>query len=81
MKRRLKRLLIDFFGIVFIIFGVIGIFLPILQGIFFIIIGVYLLSLHSLWFSRKLKRVNHRFPRTGNFIDGIDRKVRKFFNL
>ena len=81
MKQRIKRALIDFLGGVFIVTGAVGLFLPLLQGILFIIIGVYFLSLHSEWFHRKLQRLKIRFPRIGGFIDGVDVGVRRFLNI
>jgi len=81
MKRRIKRIIIDLVGVLFILIGIAGLVLPFLQGILFIIIGMYFLSLHSEWFRRKVQKLKTRLPRLGGFIDGMDVKVRKFLNL
>ena len=50
-------------GWAFMLLGVLGLFLPVLQGILFIVIGIALLSKHVRMF-RKLKiGIYRRFPR------------------
>lgn len=81
MKRHIKRVAFDTFGWFFIVIGFVGLFLPILQGILFLIIGFYLLSLHSLWAHQKLHAFKLKHPRIGEKIDYFDRKIRKFFGI
>ena len=45
------------------VLGVLGLFLPILQGILFLAIGMVLLSYESPWFKQKLILVEKRFPK------------------
>ncbi len=47
MLKHTKRILVLTVGVVFILFGILGLFLPFLQGILFLIIGVLLLSAYS----------------------------------
>jgi uncharacterized membrane protein YbaN (DUF454 family) len=68
-RSRWKRLLILLLGWAFIFFGVLGLFLPILQGILFLAIGFYLLSLESLWVHRKLEIIRERYPRLSATFD------------
>lgn len=56
-------------GIIFIIVGIIGLFLPILQGILFLIPGIYLLSITSTRFKALLVRVLSRYPRAKRIYD------------
>jgi len=45
MKRKAKKILVLAIGSIFIIFGLLGLFLPFLQGIIFLIVGFILISL------------------------------------
>ncbi len=46
----------------FIILGVIGLFLPVLQGVLFLIIGLFILSTEYVWAHRLLLKIRNRFP-------------------
>jgi uncharacterized membrane protein YbaN (DUF454 family) len=50
------------FGWAFIVLGILGLFLPILQGILFLAIGGMLLSMESPWAQRVMERLRTRFP-------------------
>ena len=58
-------------ALVFLILGVVGLVLPFLQGMFFIAIGLILLSLVSVPFRAFLDRHTVRFPRVHKFVRGI----------
>jgi uncharacterized membrane protein YbaN (DUF454 family) len=75
-KRRLKRVAIHIAGWSFILLGVAGLFLPILQGILFILVGLFLLSSVSPWAARLLDRIKKRFPRISNQFDHAKSKSR-----
>ena len=64
-RSRWKRLLILISGWFFIFLGILGLFLPILQGILFLAIGSYLLSLESPWVRRKMLQFQRRYPKLG----------------
>jgi uncharacterized membrane protein YbaN (DUF454 family) len=49
-------------GWLFVLLGIAGLFLPILQGILFILIGLLILSSEYVWANRLLERVTQRFP-------------------
>jgi uncharacterized protein len=51
------------FGWTFLVLGVLGLFLPILQGVLFLLIGLFILGQHQPWARRLLRRVERRFPR------------------
>lgn len=81
MKRYAKRAVIDSIGWLFVLLGVVGIFLPFLQGVLFILVGIYILSLHSTWAHKLLVRLKMRYPRVGGKIDAADHRIRKFLGL
>lgn len=64
------------FGIAwgFILLGILGILLPIMPGVIFLVIGVYLMSLESLWINRQLDKLGQRFPKFGEVSD--DARIR-----
>jgi uncharacterized membrane protein YbaN (DUF454 family) len=49
-------------GWVFVILGVVGLFLPILQGILFLLVGLGILSKYSQTAHRIAERLRARFP-------------------
>ena len=75
MNARVKRLLIWCLGWVFIILGILGLFLPILQGILFLLIGLYLLSSTSPWAARLLEKLKKRFPKISKTFDEAKAKA------
>lgn len=76
-----KRIVLNFSGWTLIVFGGVGIFLPILQGVLFLVIGFYFLSLHSPWFHEKLVSLKSRYPRFAGPLEKVDSWVRKQFGL
>lgn len=56
-------------GWFFIVLGILGLFLPILQGILFLAIGAYLLSLESPMARRIINRLRTRYPKLGATFD------------
>ena len=49
-------------GWLFILLGLAGLFLPFLQGILFLVIGVLLLARESMWVKRRMVRLRRRYP-------------------
>ncbi len=62
MKVKIKSGLIYGLGGFLVIIGIIGLFLPILQGVIFIALGLYVLSLRSERAKLLLEKVLHKFP-------------------
>lgn len=58
----IKRIGVLIVGWVFIVLGILGLFLPILQGILFIIIGLAILSSRSEVIKRFLNYLEGRYP-------------------
>jgi uncharacterized protein len=67
----MKRMLVEIAGWSFIVLGIAGLFLPVLQGILFLLIGLTILSANHHWARRWLIRLRERFPQA-------DRQMKRF---
>lgn len=76
MKEIIKRILILALGWFFIIFGIIGLFLPVLQGILFLLIGLVILSRASKTVRNWLEKLKNRYPKFGYYLDKAKETVR-----
>ncbi len=68
-------------GWAFILLGIAGIFLPVLQGILFFIVGLLFLSKEYHWAHRLLgwlkTFINKHFPKTGKTFDNAEEYLEK----
>jgi uncharacterized membrane protein YbaN (DUF454 family) len=62
-------------GWTLIVLGVIGLFLPFMQGILFLMIGLTILSSEYVWAHHLLTKVRARFPRIAIFSDRAREKA------
>ena len=62
-QTKTKKLVVLLLGWAFIVLGVIGLFLPVLQGVLFLLIGLFILSSEYVWAHRLLQKVRNRFPK------------------
>lgn len=69
MRRLLKKWLILIVGWGFLFLGVIGLFLPVLQGILFIVIGLVILSAEYTWAHHLLQRAKQKFPGVAHHVE------------
>ena len=79
MKRQLKRILVLCLGSFFILLGIVGLFLPFLQGILFLIVGMVILSKESKTAHRILERWKEKHPelysRVAQFSKSLKRRL------
>jgi uncharacterized membrane protein YbaN (DUF454 family) len=75
MQTRTKRILVLIVGWGFVLLGIAGLFLPILQGVLFILIGLIILSSEYVWAHHLLARLKLRFPRLGRTADEASAKA------
>lgn len=68
-------------GYSFLALGVVGLFVPILQGILFLVLGLVVLSRHEPWAQRTLLRMKDRFPRARGAIDRAESLSRRWLRL
>jgi uncharacterized protein len=69
VKAYTKRILVLIAGWGFILLGIVGLFLPILQGVLFLLVGLIILSSEYMWAHRLLTRLRERFPKLGRTAD------------
>jgi uncharacterized membrane protein YbaN (DUF454 family) len=75
MTRVLKRALVLLAGWSFILLGIVGLFLPILQGVLFLLIGLVILSSEYVWAHHLLRKLRMRFPKLGAAADRASEKA------
>jgi uncharacterized membrane protein YbaN (DUF454 family) len=71
MERHINRIVVLVIGWLLIAVGVVGLFLPILQGVLFIMLGLLVLSRESQTARRWLQRGRQRYPH-------VDAKLKKW---
>ena len=71
---RLKPILIQALGYFFLVLGVLGMFLPILQGFLFLFVGLIILARHAPWAQRLLDRIRNQHPKFDQMISTAERK-------
>ena len=78
MKALVKRWII--LGGAFLLLGIAGLFLPILQGILFLVIGLLILSSESEWAHRLVQRLRQRFPAAARAFDDGEERARRWLH-
>ncbi len=78
MTPSLKRKLLVLGGWVFLILGVLGLFLPFLQGILFLLIGLILLAKTQPRFRLLRMRFKQRYPKCAAAFEAADARVAAF---
>lgn len=75
----IKKIGLLIIGWIFIVLGVVGLFLPFLQGILFILVGLAILSSRSESIKRLLKHLEERYPHHHQRIENFREKIRSWF--
>jgi uncharacterized membrane protein YbaN (DUF454 family) len=78
MRTQVKRIAIEVAGWTFIVLGIAGLFLPFLQGILFLLIGLFILSTQYAWAHRLLHRLRERFPKIAEQFDKAKAKAERW---
>jgi uncharacterized protein len=69
MKPQTKQIVVLIAGWSFIVLGIVGLILPFLQGVLFLLVGLAILSSEYAWARRLLTKVRERFPKVGRIAD------------
>jgi uncharacterized membrane protein YbaN (DUF454 family) len=72
MKKHFKRALVIFLGVVFVILGIAGFFLPFLQGFLFLAVGLLLLSTVSPRLRTWVESHTRRWPKLHGWVEKAD---------
>ena len=75
----IKRVGLLIIGWFFIFLGILGLFLPILQGVLFILIGLGILSSRSEIIKRFLKHLAERYPHHHERVEVWKAKIEGWF--
>ena len=76
MRRRIRHYVILTLGWIFIFLGILGLFLPILQGILFLCIGALLLSGESPRMRLLIMKLGQRYPKFRHALTATKVKAR-----
>ena len=79
MARLVKRIAVLALGWGFIVLGIVGLVLPVLQGFLFLLIGVALLASVSVTARRLLERLRARYPGLSQRIDLAEQRARRWW--
>jgi uncharacterized protein len=78
-KSRFRKLAITIAGWTFMVLGVLGLFLPILQGVLFLAVGTVLLSLVSPRIRSLRIKLGRRYPQARKHMDAARDWINKKF--
>lgn len=78
MRSRIKRWTALAVGWMFILLGIAGLFLPVLQGILFLVIGLLILSTEYVWAHHLVRKLLTRFPKVEAGIARAPNWIKKF---
>ncbi len=74
----MKTILLQAAGYTFLVLGVLGLVLPVLQGFLFLAIGLIILAKTAPWAERLLGRFRKRYPEAGTLLDKAEAKVEEW---
>ena len=74
----MKSILMQGLGYTFLVLGVLGMFLPFLQGFLFLFIGLIILARYATWARRLLDDLRARHPRMDEGITRAEAKLQSW---
>ena len=75
----MRRTLLLIVGWALVVLGVLGLALPILQGLLFLAVGLYILSFEQPWVRRQRERLEQRFPRLAEHVHNAEHRARGLY--
>jgi uncharacterized protein len=75
---RVKPILMQTLGYFFLVLGVLGMFLPILQGFLFLFVGLLILARYATWAQRLLDNIRARHPKFDHMIDRAETRANEW---
>ncbi len=84
-KGRVRRFFEQILGWSCLFLGIIGLFLPFLQGVVLILMGVLFLSASypslKIWIEKEFKKGETRHPRVRDFLKGVEKVYLKLVSV
>lgn len=74
-----QRTLINLAGWGFVVLGILGLFLPVLQGILFLMIGFAILSTEYVWAHHLFRRLRSKFPKLDQQFEKMKARLSRFW--
>jgi hypothetical protein len=75
----MKRIALIIAGWISLLVGIAGLFLPVIQGWFFILLGLVLLSTEYVWAHHLLDKLRARFPKLASTVHKSAGRVARWF--
>ncbi|MBI5554417.1 MAG: hypothetical protein HY920_01005 [Elusimicrobia bacterium] len=80
MRNKFFKLLLAAAGWTFVIVGLLGLFLPVLPGVLFLIAGLFLLSKDNLWAQNLVEKLKGRYPEAFMRFEHFRRTIERYFH-
>ncbi len=77
MHRHIKKVGVLTLGVIFIILGLLGLVLPVLQGILFLLIGLMLISLYSKTVRGWVEYIAKQHPKLERMLQKADSWIKR----
>jgi uncharacterized membrane protein YbaN (DUF454 family) len=77
MKQHVKRIIVLTLGVTFVLLGIAGLFLPFLQGLLFLVVGLLLLSTVSPRLRAWVESHTRRWPKFHGWVEKADTYIRR----
>jgi uncharacterized membrane protein YbaN (DUF454 family) len=74
----MKPIVMQAVGYLFLVLGVLGMFLPILQGFLFLFVGLLILARYAPWAERLLAWLEERYPRFAKVKDQAESAMERW---
>ena len=78
-RKQVKRAIVLIIGWVLVVLGVIGLFLPLLQGVLLLLLGLYVLSRESRTARRLFERLRQRYPGADGKLHHLRQRLRSLW--
>ncbi len=78
-SRQVKRVIVLVIGWALVLLGVVGLFLPLLQGILLLLLGLYVLSRESRTARGLFERLRQRYPRADARMQDLKERLRSLW--
>jgi uncharacterized protein len=76
--QRVKPIVMQIVGYAFLVLGVVGLFLPILQGFLFLFVGLLILAKYAPWAQRLLDHLEARYPKFAKVKDQAESAMERW---